>query len=87
MYDRCEWILTRNFDSEFDTETSMTASDWIGAFKGPNACAQRFRLFASHSFVSEKTSGFLNTELFVCVTIRIWVRVPRCSHFKYEQIR
>ena len=31
-------------ESKTDSETSITASDWIGAFKGPNACAQRFRL-------------------------------------------
>ena len=29
-------------ESSSDTETSQTASDWIGALKGPNVCAQRF---------------------------------------------
>ena len=48
---------------DFDSETSQTTSDWIGMFKGPNVCAQRFsyvgvRHFTSHSFVSEKISGF-----------------------------
>ena len=29
-------------ESDFDSETSITTSDWIGTFKGPNVCAQRF---------------------------------------------
>ena len=49
-----------------ETQQKMT-SDWIDAFKGPNVCVQRFsrvrlRIFASHSFVSEKTSGFQSTQ-------------------------
>ena len=43
--------------------SSQTASDWVGAFKGPNMCTWRFShvrlgLFTSSSFVSEKTAGF-----------------------------
>ena len=34
-------------ESDFDSETSETAYDWIGMFKGPNVCAQRFSC-ASH---------------------------------------
>ena len=49
-----------------ETQQKMT-SDWIDAFKGPNVCVQRFsrvrlRIFASHSFVSKKTSGFQSTQ-------------------------
>ena len=29
-------------ESEFDSETLRTASDWISTFKGPNVCAKRF---------------------------------------------
>ena len=25
-------------ESDFHSETSITASDWLGAFKGPNVC-------------------------------------------------
>ena len=28
--------------SGFAPKTSLTASDWIGVFKGPNMCTQRF---------------------------------------------
>ena len=44
-----------------DSETSITASDWIGTFKGPNVCTQRFSCIRLHLFaglfVSNKTSG------------------------------
>ena len=48
------------FESNFDLKTSQMASDWIGMFKGPNMCAQKFshiqlRLFTLHSFLSKKT--------------------------------
>ena len=52
---------------DFDSETSKMAFDWIGLFKGPNVCTQRFsciwlclvtRLFALCLFMREKTSGF-----------------------------
>ena len=48
------------FESDFDLETSQTASDWIGMFKGPNMCAQRFshiqlRLLTLRSSMSKKT--------------------------------
>ena len=33
-------------ESKSDSESSMTASDWIGAFKGPNVCTQRFSHFS-----------------------------------------
>ena len=32
------------FKLKSDSETSQTASDWIGAFKGPNVRTQRFSL-------------------------------------------
>ena len=56
--------------SDFDSETSQTAFDWIGAFKGPNVRAQRFsslplHLFVLRSVISEKTSGFQATCLYI----------------------
>ena len=54
--------------SKLDSETSKTASDWIGMLKGSNVTAPSgslvlrlhvfARLFASCSFLHEKTSGF-----------------------------
>ena len=29
-------------ESNFDSETLQTDSDWMGMFKGPNVCSQRF---------------------------------------------
>ena len=74
------------------SETSIMASHWIGTFKGPNVCAQRFsrvspharwkdltcasrgsltfRLFASRSCVSEKTSGFQCRQN---VAVQLWM--------------
>ena len=57
------WYNKNELGGKFDSET---ASDWIGTFKGPNVCTQRFsrvwlQLFASHSFVREKISGFQGT--------------------------
>ena len=42
----CAHIKTK---SKSDTETSITASDWIGAFKGPNVCAQKFSRVSPHA--------------------------------------
>ena len=51
--------------SKSDSETLITASDWIGMFKGPRVCTHRFShilpFHQLHLSVSEKTSGFQDT--------------------------
>ena len=53
-------------ESDFNLKSSQRACDWIGTSKGPNLGIHRFshirlhlftRLFPSHLFVWEKTSG------------------------------
>ena len=52
--------------SKSDSETLITASDWIGMFKGPRVCTHRFShilpFHQLHLSVSEKTSRFQDTR-------------------------
>ena len=45
-----QWeAVSRVFESKPDSETSIMASHWIGTFKGPNVCAQRFSRVSPHA--------------------------------------
>ena len=74
------WLLWVDFDLEY----------WLRFWlKRPNACAQRFSGVSSLrlTLVREWENLWLPEYRVVRLCIRIWVRVPRCSHFKYEQTR
>ena len=51
------------WESKSDSETSIAASDWIGAFKGPNVCTQSFLRFASSPHARSRERKSLSSRV------------------------